>query len=746
MERELAGRAAETLVSLMRSGLWQPKDWKRFSRYLTATGVDEAEAHDMLRELHEQVQMPNASTERAVGVWRGAFLDRLDVAPRTAGQLRAVLAHYDEFAPPHAATDEPGTATATANTVTGGTHHSVVQATRIDTLHQHFAPAPDAVDGRPIHDIGPAEFGVRPTRRAPGLPDVPPYVPRDCDAELAAKLAGPGLVLLLGKSVTGMSYTAWHATRGLDGHQVYAPERGADLRALLGTLRTDPAPALLWLDDIEGHLGERGLDPGLLARLTALGVHVLATMDVDTYYERRTGSAPGDRVVAHAHTVELPVAWSAAEFGRLAEQADDPRAYEAYLWTDGANPAAYLALGHLLHEEWQRLSARYADPDGVAIVRAALDVARAGWAGAVPLPLLQNLGAPGATHWAAEDRIGNVGFLMPGEKPKTWRAHGALVAGVLRSSEAQLTEDRLWEVHAAIGDFFVHETPEERAVADVLAAVLRPRAEGGNITAAARLGSILHFEDGGEFWLRQSAEAGHPQAANDLADVLLHSDRAQEAVPYLERSAAEGNAWAGDQLARHYRTRAEDLLTEAARTSPAAACDLGDLIAGTPGREPEAMRHYLTAWHGGSADAALRIGCLLHARGDAAEAESWYRHAARTGSARAQHHLGVLLYDKGGHDAEAEALLTRAAEAGRTAAHTALGMLKERQGDHRGAYAHYRKGDEALDPEAAHRLALTAPGPETRARRLRRAAERGHYRAQKETGKLTPPAPDTVKE
>ncbi|MEV3856763.1 hypothetical protein AB0J38_20835 [Streptomyces sp. NPDC050095] len=636
-----------------------------------------------------------------------------------------------------------GTVYTTTSTISGGTQQSVTQAAHIGTLNQHFGPVPDGVDWRPVHEVGPAEFGVRPTRRVPGLPDIPPYVPRDRDAELAERLTLNGLVLLLGKPVTGMSYTAWHAAHCLDGYQFYAPERGADLRALLGALRGSPGRYLLWLDDIEGHLGERGLEPGLLGRLTALGVRVLATMDADAYYERRTGSTPGDRVVGHAHTVELPRAWSDAEFARLAEQTEDPRAYEAYLWTDGNNPAAYLALGHLLYEEWQRLSARDADPDGVATVRAALDVARCGYAGAVPAELLRDLGASDLGEWAVQERIGNVGFLMPGPEPDTWRAHGALVAGELRTAKEPVSEERLWEMY----EYTAPDSPEDRAVIETLAATLRPRAEAGDMEAAYELSGLLPFGPEAERLLRQAADAGMANAMSALGGSLLRHGRADEAVPYLEQAAAQGETWSALKLALHYRTRAEELFTGVAEKRPLHGLSLGDLIAGTPGRQAEAMRHYLAAWRAGNRLVGLRIAGVLHDWGDTDGAELWYRHAAAAGDPLAAYYLGVLLYNKRDHDTEAEELLTRAADAGHAKAATALGLLKERQGDAQAAYARYKEGDEGGDPAAPYRIGLLAADPDIRTTWLQRAADRGHYDAGLATGAFEPPAaPDTVEE
>ncbi|MCX3063445.1 SEL1-like repeat protein [Streptomyces beihaiensis] len=801
---------ADALVAAMRSGGWSEDDRNQLVRHFEEVGIANSEASEFLLVLRETSESDDAWDKLKHAVVYRWLCDRLGVTLERAPQARTWLSEladaygeYEEtgapvidYAPPawytqaDGGTEGPGpdaedavppvppdlplpdaedavppvppdlpprflapdaTTATTSNTVSGGIQQSVVQAAHIDTVNQHFGAAPgDGPDWRPVQDVGPAEFGVRPTRREPGLPDVPPYAARDCDAELADKLGQYGFVLLLGRPVTGMSYTAWHAARQLEGHQLYAPERGADLRALLGTLKGHPGRYLLWLDDIEDHLGERGLEPGLLGRLTALGVRVLATMDVDAYYERRTGSAPGDRVVALAHTVELPGTWSASEFDRLvgrAVEAEDPRAYEAYLWAEDGNPVAYLALGHLLYEEWQRLSARAADPQGVAVVRAALDVARCGQAGPVPARLLGDLAGRGGTEWAARQRIGGVGFLLPGRESDTWRVHGALVAGELRAGREPLGDDEHWKIYGAAKSCQV----ERPGIADALEARLRPRAELGDRDAAYGIGMLrLDTDDNdGERWLRVAADADHLKAAERLAVRLLDRGDRVQAVPYMELLVDGGQLWAATELAEYHRDRAEELLTAAvdkdAPNPGGAFVMLGDLVAGTPGRETEAMRHYLMAWRGGDHDAAIRIGGLLHDWGNAEAAEVWYRYAAGRGDPLAHHYLGVLLYNRGGHERQASYHLNCAAEAGHIPALTTLGMLEERQGRTRAAFDFYLRADVGGDPEGAYRLAALASHTQ-RDTVLRRAAALGHYQAGEETGAFSPPTPDTVEE
>ncbi|MGH4029854.1 tetratricopeptide repeat protein [Actinomycetota bacterium Odt1-20B] len=756
MDAELAALAAAGGSALVRAAATDA--WVTLRDRVAELFGRNQELEGVLDQSREALLAPEDSHARyAEGELTGELRRLLADNPAAADELRALVKEFEPSADRDGAMPEAAPATSPTpqerpaprvsrdhvDFSKGTFHGSVIGAQHIYGSRGGGAHAPD---WRPAQELGPAEIGVRPTRRAPGFPDIPPYAARDIDPELAAALDGGGFVLLLGKPCSGTSYTAWNALRALDGHQVYAPERGADLRALLGPVKENPGQYVLWLDDIEGHLGERGLEPSLLERFKVLGVRVLATMDPDTYYERRTGSSPGDRAIAHARTVELPGRWTEAEFARLAEHIEDPRSYEAYLWSESGNPPAHLALGHLLHEEWQRLSAREAAPAGVAgiaVVRAALDVARCGYAGAVPLELLVGLGAPGETEWAGKERCGYAGFLVPGEKPATWRAHEALVAGELRAGEPVADELR-WDVYNETAS----GSPEERAVLDGLIAVLRARARAGDRDAAYDLTHVLLDGDENESWLRAAADRGHADAMDDFAAVLQKQGKADEALTYLERSTANGSAWAAARLARHYRTRAEEILTPTAAERRGNAVALGDLIAGTPGREAEALRHYLTAWRsGGGGVAALRIADFLRDHGRPDEAEAWYRHAAEAGGTLAAHSLGLLLAATRGLDPEVEQLLTRAADAGHAPAATALGVLKAGQGDIKAARALYKKGDAGGDPEAAYRMGCLMKNPAIRKEWLQRAATRGHYQAGKDIGAFEPPpAPDTVEE
>jgi len=100
----------------------------------------------------------------------------------------------------------------------------------------------------------------------------------------------------------------------------------------------------------------------------------------------------------------------------------------------------------------------------------------------------------------------------------------------------------------------------------------------------------------------------------------------------------------------------------------------------------EAETWYRQAAKGGKPNAMFNLGLLLNVRGDeasVAEAETWYRLAAKAGSTDAMNSLGRLLSRRGDEAsvAEAETWYRLAAKAGSTDAMNVLGRLLQYRGD-----------------------------------------------------------------
>ncbi|MFJ9247815.1 tetratricopeptide repeat protein [Streptomyces sp. NPDC101776] len=577
-----------------------------------------------------------------------------------------------------------------------GTFNGTVAAVQ-HNYHYGTVPAPAA--WRLVGHVGPVEFGVRPTRHVPGLPDVPPYVRRDCDGGLRTRLEHNGLVLILGEPYAGKSYTAWHGVRSLEGHRLYAPDPGDDLRAVLGALDGKPGDYVIWLDEVTDHLGSGGLDLKLLGRFTSLGAVMLGTISPDEYYQRRFGTAPGERVIAAARTVELAREWSDAELERLAGL-DDPRAYPAYMWSGREGAASYFAIGHLLFDEWRRAGTQVEHPRGQSLVRAAVDLARCGVTGAVPLELLRTVqeqyGADeresfeDALAWATTPLFGVSGLLVQGDEEQTWRAYGALVAEALRAGgDLEPVPDEVWWT---LLDKSGPEVSIDRdAVLDAARTALHPRLKADDTALMVAFADRVGPDECRDL-LHRAADAGDRRAAEALAAFLVARGDTAEAMPYLEQAADTGAPWAAATLGSLLRDRAETWLRTAAEAGNAAAAhELGDMLVGT-GREDEALRWYRRSAAAGRREVAASLGTLLRNWRDP-EADSWLRYAAAWGDARAAGELGIQLSQEPGADeAEMDRFLQQAVDGGDANAAHNLGARFEDLGRFDEAMAMYHQG------------------------------------------------------
>ncbi|SDM82123.1 TPR repeat [Streptomyces sp. cf386] len=762
---ELAVEGSAVLLAGLSSENWR-RVRNRFAAWLKASDQRfyAGDLHDLKGRQHEYTQ--GSLAERR---WQRRLSEALAEAPDPSLVEEGLRALIKEFSPSGQTTGSGTSVMASGprSIAAGGDIHIAVigdnsTATHVagdhidfrdstfhdrvvGVQHNHYGTMPTPAEWQPVGQVRPLEFGVRPTRPVPGLPDVPPYATRDCDKDLQAKLAHNTLVLILGEPCAGKSYTAWNGVRSLRGHRLYAPDPGEDLRPLAAALRGNPGEYVVWLDELTGHLGAGGLDLRLLGRLNDLGAVVLGTMSPAEYYVRRTGTAPGDRVVAAARTVELAREWSEAELARLAA-VDDPRAYPAYMWSGREGVASYFALGHHLFDEWQRVGTQLEHPRGQLLVRAAVDLARCGVTGAVSAELLRRVqeqyraeereSFEEALAWATAPMFGASGLLVAGEEDGTWRAYGALVAEALRSGDLEPVPDEVW--WTLLDAAREPDAPLDFAsVLDAARSALHERVEAGD--AAVALGFARRTEGverGG--WLRRAADAGDSWAAVELAKALLERGDEHGALPYLEKAAEAGSSEAATVLGGLLWKRAEYWLGRAAEHGDGdAAYQFGNLLVGA-GRTGAAYHWYTRAAEAGSEKVAARFAELLQRQGDRCEAERWYRRGVAQGDTRAMRGLAQLLVERGDQN-ESERLLRQAIEAGSADAAVALGLLLARNEERHGeGMALLRQvatlGECSAEAKAwAEYYLAWFMEQEGRTKEARwwygKAAEHGHYRA-----------------
>nr|WP_237550535.1 tetratricopeptide repeat protein [Streptomyces sp. SID8354] len=686
----------------------------------------------------------------------------LERDPSAAAELRSLVGEFPSpaSAEPHGPGefDGPAGTPVVRNVVSGGTTYGpVIQAETISALAFHTNPVPGALpdpQGWPTaDDMDPIAFGVRPTHRVPGHPPLPPYVLRDRDHDLDTALgearAGGGLVLLLGEPFTGKSRTALEAmARGPAGRRVFAPARGTDLRGLPALLQGRPERYLIWLDDLDEHLGDGGLEPRLLAQLAALRVVVVATMSEDAYDACRV--QPGGRVLDLAHIVELAREWSPTERQRLAADAartGDPRLMGVVSASGPDGAATCLALGPLLWDEWWR--ARRADrhPRGHALVRAALDLARCGLTGPLPMDLLLKVhegyadvtgmereSAEDARAWATERRYGLLRLLdrVTGD---TWRAAPILVEAAARHEELPDVPGPVWG--CALGVARTDGAYDYAEVAADARIAFQRAADAGDTAALHNLGLLadsLGERDEAERWFRRAAEAGEPQSAGRLGRTLAERGEGKAAEPFLETAAEAGDAGAAALLGKLLRARAEHWFAAGAKAgSPEAAHLLGDLRLGR-GDVDGAFTSYLEAAAARYEPVARGMGVIHLLWQEGKVADAWMRRAAASGDACAAGFLDPLSIDS---VERAVAFFQDDAQRGRGLDAANLGTLLEEHGRPDEARTWYLKGYKDGDAYGAFRLAelYKKCGDEAEATAwYRKAAALGHPGARRVLG------------
>ncbi|MFI8238784.1 tetratricopeptide repeat protein [Streptomyces sp. NPDC085866] len=762
LESELASIGAEVLVARR-----DPVEWTRvrkaFAAWFKSNGAPGYET-----ELRVDPWPAAGLTELERKVWFTRVRMTLDHAPdgnAAAEQLHVLIEKFAP-APDEGRTPAPGPEPeqhpprlSDHVDFRSGTFHGQVIGVQVQNTygaqptHSHPSPA----DWPTAGELEPLAHGVRPARRTKGLPQLPPYVERDMDGAVGSAVAEGGLVVVLGEPFAGKSRTALAALATvLPTARVYAPARHADLRGLPDLLRGRPDRCVLWLDDLDGHLGGGGLEPRLLARLTGQGVVVLATLREDAYDEHRQTSR--GRVLDLAQLVELPRDWSRAERGR-AEGAGDPRLAQAARRSGPEGAAAYLAVAPLLWDEWRRARRPDRHPRGHALVRAAMDLARCGLRGPLPQELLVEVhethevpagldreSVEEAFAWAVEERFGVLPLLRRGG-PRVWEVAACLVDMAEEDGGLPPVSGALW--HRAVQVARENGAYDFETVAALARTAFRDAAEGGDKTAMYRLGLLeesLGAGEEAEVWFRRAAEAGMAKAAGHLGRLLVERGHEEQAEPFLETAAWAGDAEAATLLGKLLQERAARWLRWGAnRGNGEAAHLLGDLLFGA-GDHDGAAEWYYAAMVMGRTEVAMSYGALHRASDEVPLAEVWFRRAAAAGDHRAAEALWDSPLSRSIE--QAEAYCREDAENGTAMQAAHLGFLLEQQGRVDEAVTWYRKAYELGDAYGAFLLATLLKKQGSNPGALawyRKAAALGHPAALKALGE-TSGKPDTVTE
>ncbi|WP_436535534.1 hypothetical protein [Actinoplanes sp. HUAS TT8] len=520
----------------------------------------------------------------------------------------------------------------------------------------------------------PRVLGVHGSIRVAGaVGELPPYVPRDVDAELrtavtAAAVTG-GLVLLVGGSSVGKTRTLWEAVSAvLAEWWLLHP---ADAPALVAAAARPIPRTVVWLDELQRYLNHPdGLPVGVLRSLVNANTVVVATLWPDEYSSRAAPRTPGrpdphanDReLLGLARTVTVPEKLSPEELNRATRLAADPRIRIA-LNTPDAGFTQVLAAGPALVSHWENAPADQCY--GKAVITAALDARRVG----APAPVTRDFLTDAAPA-----------YLTPGQQataPADWldRAlayatrplHGAasalapVPAGMGRVA-GYLTADYLHQ-HAR-GARRTTALPDQ--VWQALVDHHHPDDAGRLAGSAEGRGRSIYAEV-----LYRELAASVPYALDALVGLMKRDGRGQEAVNEIRSLVERG--------VEHATWKLVDVLAEQGDIEAAVNIARGRVASGEP----------RVIWR------LTRVINVL----DADEAISLIRPIADAGDVYAGLVL-VRLLNQQGRTEEIEAHLRRHADGGSEEHSRELVQLLGRQG----RAAELRERSEAGDRNASYRL------------------------------------------
>ena len=263
---------------------------------------------------------------------------------------------------------------------------------------------------------------VQPEDAQPGLPVLPPYVPREHDQVLgqvvhAAADARSGIAVLVGGSSTGKTRACWEALQVLREqnppwrlwHPIHPSPPDAALRELSGI----GSRTVVWLNEAQFYLDTSdGLGERVAAGLRDLlrdpdraPILVLATMWPRFWNSLTARPAGGEdrhpqaRELLAGHDITVPAAFTPTQLSQLAQAADVRMVLAARSALDGEVIQFLAGAPELL--------ARYrnAPPAARALIHAAMDARRLGMGVGLPQAFLE-AAAPGYLTDAEWNKLG----------------------------------------------------------------------------------------------------------------------------------------------------------------------------------------------------------------------------------------------------------------------------------------------------------------------------------------------------
>ncbi|EPH44928.1 tetratricopeptide repeat protein [Streptomyces aurantiacus] len=415
-----------------------------------------------------------------------------------------------------------------------------------------------------VRDADPFLLGVhRPIRlRGSDPAPLPGYVPRDLDGPgsggLRDLMTAGRFVLLVGSSSVGKTRSLYEAVR--DRLPDWSLLQPADTRQLTELCADPPERLVLWLDELQNHLGgSNGLTASVLRELLVPGRSILVVATLWPHlYDTYTGppNVPGGgarqdveadddphrgerELLKLADVVQVGAGFTAAERERAdAVAGDDARLRAALESTDFGLTQVIAGAPQLVHR-WES-----ADPYARGLLTAAVDATLLGARAPLPAALLRAAvpgyctaaergGAPedwfeAALAYATRQLLGATAPLVPvtaglemGHRDG-YRVADYLVQYVGRARRAVPPPQTFWDACAG------HLTDTADARRTGAAAVARQRfaAAVPLLRRAADAGDVGAMRDLGELYRR----TGDADAAQEMADRLEASEDSHAAL------------------------------------------------------------------------------------------------------------------------------------------------------------------------------------------------------------------------
>jgi uncharacterized protein len=637
-------------------------------------------------------------------------------------------------------------------------------------------------------EVDPVKLAVH--RSAPQLGNnVPAYIERDVDALLDSQIGQArecgGFILVVGESTAGKSRSTYQSiVKILPEFRLFFPETKDDINRFAMADHASNRKTVLWIEDLDQYILPDCLTPGVLRDLISKQIVVVATMRSESFkiyqpgarYTRRedlraygsSGMADvvrmGQHLLNQAEPIIVNRRWSKTEIAR-ARESHDPRIVDAAAHSSKYGISEYLAAGPQLLRELEIASAPTGNPRGASLVLAAIDIARTGLTGPIPIDLIKavhnhyldrNGGSllrpepfEAALEWAAELRYGVTSLLIPSRKPEFFQAFDYLVDEYSRDTRTIPVPKAVWSTVLDFAEtrisalFSVSVAAIRNSRPDLATEALKRVADLSDTRVSARLGTLyaqVGNYDEAERWLRisisdnnvenlcrfggflgmryrfqEAAEIynralalGHEDARLGLGAILEESNDIHGAKEQYQLAFSAGLHWAAGFMGKlldsqKSRRDAEMWLKRGFNNENAwCGCLLGSML-GRMGRTDEAIAVLKKSFSMGHDHAASEIGIIYDKLGDQLPAETWYAAGSRRRSPAGMCCHGDFLLRQGS-TSDAIELLQRALNAGHTHAGYVLGELYKSQGNLGQSIIWHKQAAELGNAESACRV------------------------------------------